>query len=219
MKAATAVVSGPDAEQRLREMQLSDEALRTSLELAYIAASACTENEPRSAPGSTVWARAVGGLRDQVIPDGWTIDRAANYETTVSPDESRAVAVATGTKETGRTGGLPPRTKTPKGPATRRAVEHNSQLSFADVNPDEFEGAIKRDPSERETWLVLHHFDRDAKEIRRELSLPDAMEGSTITGWRERIILDPIPFDADIEIDYDDAGDDHVEVEVRRRAS
>lgn len=58
----------------------------------------------------------------------------------------------------------------------------------------------------------------DKEEIRLELSCPDAMNGKQVTGWRERIVLDPISFSTDVDFDGDDEDDIDTNVDVARRA-
>ena len=50
------------------------------------------------------------------------------------------------------------------------------------------------------TWLLLHYYDRIAEIIRAELSLPNFMENGWVTGWAERIMLDPMPFSTGFRI-------------------
>jgi hypothetical protein len=119
----------------------------------------------------------------------------------VSADGYRQIAVASGDRGTGDAG-VTPRTKTPKGPVTVRAVKDNNQLFlWADLgvsvempDADDTDGDVE---PPRETWLLL--VARTRSELRAELSRPATMdEDDRVATWLERVILPPI--------DLDDAG-------------
>jgi hypothetical protein len=208
-------LAGFPGDNRLRQLDLSAEELREAILVGYTHAASCTDHDPRSLPGTLAWGKGIGHLRDLTKPRGWRADRDSNYETAVHPSNSHGVALASGNPDTGREDALP-RTKTPKGPATGRAVKRNAQLPLGhetDVFADTGETV---DDTSRETWLLLHHYDREAEEIRLELSCPLEMKGKQITEWRERIILEPVPFSDNVEIDIDDDGD--IDIDIRRKA-
>lgn len=216
MAIPSSAVSGPIAELRLRQLELTVAEVHDPIVLGYAAAATCTEHEPRSLPGTLVWGRAIGALRDTLKPRGWTVDRAMNFETVVHPTGSHAIAVAAGTSQTG-VDGPPPRTKTPKGPATTRAVGKNRQL-LLDQGTGVFDGTGDPvDSKDRETWLLLHYPDVDADEIRLELACPLEMNGPRITAWRERILLPPLPYSAHIVFDFDEE-DEVIEIDIQRKA-
>ncbi len=153
-----------------------------------------------------------------MVSRGWTADRTANYEQGVHPSNAHAVALAAGTSQTG-VEGQPPKTRTPKGRATSDAVRRNAQLVLG-AGTDAFAGtgAQTTADKDRETWLLLHYYDKDSKEIRIELSLPLEMQGKHITAWRERILLRPIPFSEDIAIDNELDIGEAIDIDVPRRA-
>lgn len=204
-----------DGDRRLVELGMTARALRECARIGYGFAAACTAHDPRSLPGTLAWGKGTGHLRDEMVLEGWKADSTQNLETVVHPTGSHAVALASGTSTTGMRDTIPPRTRTPKGPATSRVVERNAQLSFAGRHPAFGEELIAE--GARETWLLLHHYDADAEEIRLELSLPSEMRGKQVTGWRERILLEPVPFSTDINFD-DDEDDGDIDVDVTRRA-
>lgn len=216
----TTTFAGDSADARLQQYGLNIELLHAPLLLGYEAAASCTPHEPRSLPGTLVWGRAVGRLRDDLVPRGWRADSKANFETIVHPDNRHGIAVVAGTSQTGSgAGGAAPRTRTPKGPATSRAVRVNAQLSLEEMGVAVFPGTgvpLVAD-EDRETLLLLHYFDPDLGEIRCELSTPAEMGGKHITAWSQRIVLPPLPFDGELTfpIDIDDAPD--IDIDVRRR--
>ncbi len=210
-------MSDLEGRQRLGHLDLDVTAheLREAIQIGYGHAAGCTNHDPRSLPGTLAWGKGTGHLRDVLKVRGWTADSCSNYETVVHPSNSHGIALAAGTADTGRRDGSP-RTKTPKGPATSRAVMRNAQMSFAGEDPAF--GDAPGENSDRATWLLLHYHDRAAEEIRLELSCPDEMSGQQVTGWRERILLDAVPFSTDVEIPIEDDTDIDIDVDVSRRA-
>lgn len=203
-----------DHEQRLAQLDLAASELLDAVLGGYMRGRDCTSNHPRIAPGFDTWSETVALLREIKRPDGWMKRSVRNYETVLHPQRVCAIAVAGGTYETGTDG--TPHTRTPKGAVTKEAVVRNQQLTLfpaADV-PETLE-------ERPETWLLLHYYDHAKGEIRCELSLPLEMAERTITAWRERITLAPIPFAMDDPIDNDDDDDfdddDPIDVDVPRR--
>ena len=218
MAIPSSAVDGPVANVRMEQLGLKPEELREAMQIGYAAAAGCTEHDPRSLPGTLAWGKGMGHLRDLTKPRGWTADSTSNYETTVHPSNTHGVAIAAGTAETGRADGLAPRTKTPKGPATSRAVARNAQLSLAQ-GTDAFRGTGEPvEDKDRKTWILLHYYDKDAEEIRLELSLPLEMSGKQITAWSERLIIPPLVFTSEIEIE-DIEAEVPIEIDVSRRAT
>jgi hypothetical protein len=218
MTIPVSAVEGPEAQRRLRQLGLNSRELQETMLAGYTAAASCTDHDPRSLPGTLAWGRAVGHLRDLTKLRGWAADRSSNYETAVHPSNAHCVAVAAGTRETGRSTCVP-RTRTPKGPATSRVVTRNAQLSLGHGS-DVFagEGVAQVEDENRETWLLLHFYDREVEEIRLELSCPSEMSGKQVTAWRERLLIDPVPFSEDVEVDEFDEPELPIEIDVPRRA-
>ncbi len=105
----------------------------------------------------------------------------------------------------------------------RMVARNNRQLSLGEGN-DLFAGTgepvVEVEDAKRVTWLLLHCYDREAGEIRLELSCPSEMSEKQITEWRERIIVDPVPFNGDIDaviVDVDEQ-DLTIDIDVARRA-
>jgi hypothetical protein len=94
-------------------------------------------------------------------------------------------------------------------------VQANRQLSFAGSDP-----AFGPSDEDRRhvTWLLLHYYDRNSKEIRLELSLPSEMTGKQVTAWHERILLETIPFATKI-VDFDEVEAADINVDITRRQS
>jgi hypothetical protein len=108
-----------------------------------------------------------------------------------------------------------PSTRAEKGPATRDAVLSN-QLTFADVSED-----FPRPESVpgMQTWLLLHHADEAAEEIRLELSLPaDMTADGFVVRWHERIILTSVPFTPQ-PLATPEPESEEIDIKIERRAT
>lgn len=221
MTIPTAVLDGFDAERRLRELDIKESELRNPLLHGYGYAASCTSHNPLTLPGTMAWGFTIGALRDLLVARGWTIGRFNNFETVIHPTRSHAVAVTSGNSHAGDPTATP-RTRYRKGETMQLAVSGNTQLSFASLSDSLAFVPDASDPRGMHTWLLLHYHDRLAEQIRAELSLPNFMENGWITGWAERIMLDPMDFSTGIAITPDDdldSGGDDIEIDVTRRAS
>lgn len=199
MEFAQRVYSEPnEVRLRLEEMGLTVRTLHGSALASEIGRARATANHPPVTGGFNGWADGVAALRDALMPQGWSKCDAKGYSTTVSPDDYRQIAVASGDRETGNPNGMP-RTKSPKGPVTARAVHDNNQLSMlaqlgigmesSDV--DDIESGVE---PQRETWILL--IARYRNELRVELSRPATMDDDDrVATWLERIILPTIDLD------------------------
>lgn len=176
-----------------------------------LARDACTANDPPFLPGIYQWGKTVRALREALAPLGWSRSDEGNFCTVVEPGGSFAIAVASGSEDTGRADGQMPTTKRRKGPSTADAVHANAQLDLF----EEFAPTVTTEP-DLATWFLLFYGDTD--EIRAELSLPNSIgDDGHIDGWRERILLGSRPLDDKIVPAAPDFGPDPT-IDVRRRA-
>lgn len=214
---AQVFVDPDDVASQLAMLGLGVVPLHRAVQSGYLAKAGCTSNDPVSYPGTTFWARTMRGLRDLLLPEGWTKTDEDGYSLVVSPDESMAVAVATGDDATGiptRT----PKTNRPKGPATAAAVQANAQIELFDAR--EVVKLPTSVSSARATWVLLikditvddRHF------VRSELSLPAIVgDDGRIEDWHRRLILPEMVDDDDRAAQQPaDPGPDF-DVDVRRR--
>jgi len=158
------------------------------------------------------------GLRDRLVPQGWRVDQSQNFETTVHPDGTHAVAVTAGNRDTGSTG-MNPSTKRDRGPATRDAVEANQQFSlFELLGEDSALRVLRPLPApRRHTWLLLHFIDWSADEVRFELSLPLEMSAEGyVHEWQERVIFEAFKFTRD-PLQDDGPDEPGIDFDVPRR--
>ena len=193
---------------RLTQLGVNQEILRAGPVWGLRQAVQTTRHDPASFYGIMLWGKTVRHLRDRLVPNGWTIDNKSNYPTTVSPDGTTAIAVAAGDWRTGLRDETPS-TRSEKGPATENIVRRN-QMQFHDLFPSF--------PAGVQTWLLLHFFEEEKEEIRVELSLPSSIDGDGfVIEWRERLILDPVPFASSHGTQADDDDEQDLPIPVVRR--
>lgn len=195
MKTNVVYVEPHAVEERLAQMELTEEVLVEALRLAHVHAARLTENHPRIYPGLVMWAEVVASLRNLLRPMGWHRPDSSVYELVINGYDTLGIAVASGDEGTGVEAGHPSN-KSPKGRYTLKAVDANRQADmFAEMLPPQ-----SAPPPELETWVLLHHFDPKRKERRIELSRPSDMDlDGKIIEWSERIILTPLSFDDDFD--------------------
>lgn len=145
-------------------------------------------------------------IREELIPNAWTIDNKKNYCRVVSPCGLHAIAIASGTRGTGDLDANP-ETARPMGEATRTVVAANrAQCSFPFAEES-------RTLSDRLTWLLLTF--RDGDVCKAELSLPDAIaEDGTVCSWKQRYLLDVPDLDRPTVLSDDDDGGPHESIEI-----
>lgn len=209
----TALHQPHEVADRLRQLGLTPDILRTAVMVGEAARLSCTANDPPGFAGYIAWGSTIRTLRELLAPLGWKKNDDGNYSTVVDEQEAIAIAVASGDENTGSLG-ISPRTKNAKGPATIAAIDANvRQLAFPfrDQRPVQ----IQPRRTQRVTWILL--ISRFDNEVRFELSLPTATgDDDRVESWQERIILDSIPIDPPPVAQLDPGPE--IEVEVHRRA-
>jgi hypothetical protein len=207
-----------DVRDRLAELGLEEEPLRDVVRRGYLAYITCTANHPPLIPSIWAWGETVRALREYVLPLGWRRSDENNYSVVIDSADRVTIAVATGDEGTGRKDALPSN-KARKGPNTLDAVSANQlQLGFMEQEsrPAPAQSSKSSNHSvERTTWVLLIH--RTMDEVRCELSLPLSMVDGHIDGWRERILLGPIPLDGDL-VEVVPPVQPDITIEVKRRA-
>ena len=181
---------------------LDDALLREVNEHGYRERLEATASHPPTAAGTYHWNGAVFALRSSLAERGWVAENLRNCPFIVSPDKRIAVAVMTGDPDTGLIGGQPTN-QAQKGAVLKQAVANNRQLELFDaglVSSD-----LARSKEATQLWVLLYHValasDGQTK-IRAELSLPSRFERKQIVGWAERIILEAIRPDGELDISH-----------------
>ncbi|MEV6527222.1 hypothetical protein AB0M43_35355 [Longispora sp. NPDC051575] len=206
-----------EAGRRLAELGLDSELLTTILLAADAEARLYTELDPPGMSGMARYSRTVRGLRQALLPQGWSFDNVMNQARTLSPDQDVAIIATLGDINAGNPDpGVVPTQQHPKGQATTRAVECNGQLSLLDLPelhwaPPAISGTT--------TWVLLYH--PTEERITAELSLPEMVgERGRITAWRERIVLPDIMLEPEITLAmHSELPGDMLDIPVERRSA
>lgn len=207
----------------LTRLGLSEADIRSAVEFALpYALEANTDLDPLGASGSAMYAKLHRGLREVLTVRGWTIDRADNYESTVHPDGTHAIAVMAGNANTGNPDRRPA-AKRDQGPGTRSIVETNwvqeTMFVAGEVQTKAGKGQVPR----LSTWMLVHYIDEDEEIVRVEVSLPLVItESGRVIDWAKRIILAPVPFTgeaASFPIESDSADDDAYQADIEKKAT
>jgi hypothetical protein len=211
MQTAKIVHMPPDVAARLTELGLKEELLREALRQANLYRVRTTNHHPRLYRYQVMTAETIAALRDLMVPEGWHKLDEGQYELTLNPSGTMAVAVASGDDNVAQVE-RNPSNKSPKGRHTIAAVESNSQ---ADLFPDSL--PVKALDTVRDTWVLLHRVTKDA--IHSELSRPTKIDDDgMITLWSERILLGKIELDGDpVQITAPDQPD--IDIFISKRSA
>lgn len=156
----------------------------------YAARNNATKNDPPSAAGNYAYFATVRAKRELLCPDGWEKLDKHNLCFTINADTKTAIVVSSGSQDVGIAEGHP-RTRNSKGERTKDYISDNCDI-FG------FETKVQKIIfPEFQTLVFLYFYDFKKGEIRLELSLPiDMDDDGHVSKWHKRIILNPIPFEA-----------------------
>jgi hypothetical protein len=188
------IVHAPtDVMARLEELGLKEPILLEALRQANLYRVRTTPHHPRLYRYQVMTAETIAALRDLLVPEGWAKLDEGQYELTINPTGTMAIAVASGDENVARVERTPSN-KSPKGRHTIAAVASNRQADmFAYLLPAE--GKLAADVS-RDTWVLLHRVTKNG--IYAELSRPtEISDDGMIDKWSERILLGKIELDGD----------------------
>lgn len=180
-----------------------------------------TSYHPSNAAGLLLYLELVRSLREMLVPIGWETDDVG-LALTFSEELGLAIAVRSGDAQTGDPKRIPS-FKYPESRTMFDAIGGNArQLGLFDGIPSlaAFATPKRVDFNQVQTWWLLHYVDEGRSTMRAELSLPiNIGSNGEANQWEARIILDPIPFDAEPQIDpsADDSGGPNFDVPVRRK--
>jgi len=188
-----------DVDHQLSRLGLERHQIVRAVKVGYLGRTSCTRDHPRNYPGLHQYAETTRELRGQLKSGGWTGTSHLNMEITLSPQRGIGISVVSGNEDTGisqRT----PSTKRKRGAVTSRLVDGNQQLKLDLPVPDQPPMTTEDGQEVRQTWVLLHYFDRS--ELRFELSVPFSIgDDGFIGSWKERIIFPPEPIgDSDLPV-------------------
>jgi hypothetical protein len=195
------VSRGAAAVARLAELGLTADVLGLSVEAGDSKRRQKVSPQfPRNYASIVAWAETLAELRQLLIrlQVGWQINNFANYETVYLPEKRVSIAVAGGSRATGREDLGQLRLARKRGPMTTDRVKKNAadgQLAF-DLGKkfDPPTKARKHEPADAGclTWFLVIYADTD--EVRLELALPFRVgSDGFVSGWIERVLLPPLP--------------------------
>lgn len=147
----------------------------------------CGPNEVDSMKGTLLWGKPIRKLRDLLEEAGWVAMRDCGLQTVYHRGMDIAITAAQGNAATGQRDGVA-KIKNPRGSASERAIESNYAREYQLALGLDIE---RRDaPQRRATyWLLINPTETGAN---CELSLPNGIVGGQVTGWTDRIFLDPV---------------------------
>ncbi|MCD9475041.1 hypothetical protein C9J20_16350 [Photobacterium phosphoreum] len=155
---------------------------------------------PITAAGSRAWSEIVATFRQLVVTQdaNWKSEHMCGMPILVNSQLLTTIIITSGDKNTGMQNATP-RTKNEKGQVTKNIVGQNYSLF---EEPNEIVSSFTAiDP--HQTWVFLYYLDKEAKEVRFELSLPlgTSLSGSSgkikISDWKTRVIFPSVPFSGD----------------------
>jgi hypothetical protein len=201
----------------LARLGLTRDTFVTAAKEGLAAFAACTANHPVTFPGTAQWADTNRSLRDGLVASKWTRRNETNQPLVINQAKTMAITAVSGDASTGCKDEFPS-TRSSKGPRVADAIRANQgRFEFMD-DPAPVVASMKI-PG-RSTWLFLFCRDMKQNELRYELSKPASMnEDGHVSGWLERIIFPPTPFDENVpRIGEDDGGQSpEIVVEIRKR--
>ena len=149
----------------------------------------CTAHDLPHMRGSLLSGKALGELRDILVPRGWTSRTRRGHGTVVHPLGRIAITTAVGDHNTGLAHATP-NTSAAKGLETEAFIQE-SQLRLLD-------SILPFSNRPISCVLLIHVFDKERR-VNLELSVPQSTdEHQRISAWRTRLILRPISLDGGI---------------------
>jgi hypothetical protein len=201
---------------KLSKLGLKAEWFIPIAERALLAFNSATPHDPKSAAGINCYNMVVRTLRDILCPKGWKSKTEHNLEITLNESTGISIIVSSGDNATGTT--TTPKTKNSKGEQTKKVVLMNR------MEPglfDEYDlKRIKKKKTVSSTWVLLYCIDKNAKQVRMELSLPTEIDyfDTRISSWEVRIPLPTLDFNVAPEIKPEEFVE-NIEPEIKRKSN
>ena len=198
------IISDPyEIDSQLRALGLNRAILVDALTHGLFERATTTKNHPGNYGGIKMWAETTRFLGDYLVPQGWTRDNYKNLASTVSPDRTTTLIVASGDMATG-SANRTPTTRYDKGVMTQERIRSNQMvLEFNEEARAVNRSAARMTDDLKGTWMLLHCIVDG--ELRCELSRPVAIDDlGHISKWSKRFILTPLPLDPLRDKAFDD---------------
>ncbi|WP_372190761.1 hypothetical protein ACCQ21_12225 [Xanthomonas axonopodis pv. desmodiigangetici] len=175
-----------------REFDLTMQEVRDVATQIYRGFAGVSGLHPKGFNGTNAWAEGTAHLRSILIPKGWVPDDPSNQPRIVAPSHKLCLTVSSGTPDTGvphRT----PQTRNDKGAQTASSVQYNARQGT--LFPMGSSNVVALPTTDGQAlWFLLYYIDLDAREVRVELSRPNAMsETDRVSGWSVRYVIPPVP--------------------------
>ena len=176
-------------DSRLANLRLTRDDLTAALEAGIAATQNITPHNPVMAAGFSRWSETVRGLRDQLVPNGWSAKGVDGLSVVLNKKIAVAISVSSGDEATGLD--EVPSTRNPKSGFSDRPVLEQQGV-FDAVEASAPQAVDKQRIRGYTEWILLHTNDSDGN-VRSELSRPGSLDGSgRVNGWIERIDLGEI---------------------------
>ena len=179
---------GLSADDRLAKLGLNKEDLWNAVDSGRHYKANLTAHDTTAVRGMGIWNAINRALADLLVPRGWKRIESGNFPLTVHPKNASAIAVLAGNRATGLKTEIPVNGYSLVGKRNIvRAISHNSQVVRPYTHLSSFDPHWG--PKPRLTYFLLHYIDRDAQEMRAELSLAVGRLEDNISEWYERIVF------------------------------
>lgn len=179
-----------EVREKLAEFGLTKKMLMDVVRKGAFAYDSATKDDPVTAAGFDTWRTIVRSLREDLRKNNWKSVSESNLDKTVNEEFGISIVCTSGNAAVGHAD----RTllsKNDKGGTIERTLEQNRRQF------DMFEDDFRTSPTDSNpTWMLVHHIDKNAREIRAELSLPFSLTDKRRIGeWQTRIMLGTVSLD------------------------
>jgi len=185
------IISPSDVEKELASLGISSDDLIEVGKRGLAARNNATENDPPGTGGFYAYSGITRAFRELYLPKRWEKLTKHNLPFTINTENKIAVVISSGDSNVGIEERAP-RTKNPKGKQYQSVIYDNQDFFGIE------EKTQKLIFPDFQTLVLLYCCDNKKGEMRLELSSPINMDTKGyVDEWYKRILLSPIPFDAE----------------------